>query len=216
MMESLRKKPILLLLLAVLLSAGSFLAALDVDLGADFNDVGFARGDALNYKFSQLRDAFYYNFPPATATQWYSFTVSTTGTSLFPWPAASFSCNPYDDRLHVAINGIEQIMDRDYFQPTVTSIQFDAGLIASSVVSMWRTLSGETPVRYHFDVATSGTSLFSWTYAEMPYPADNGRTHVFLNGIRQIPLVDYYQPSDTSIQFDVALASGTLVYIWRN
>jgi len=205
-----------LLAITVLLATCSGLFALTVDLGADFPDYGFARGDALNYKFKQLQNAFSDNFPPATATQWYSFTVATSGTSLFTWPAASFSCNPYDDRLHVAINGVEQIMDTDYFQPTVTSLQFSAGLLAGYQVSMWRSLSGDVPVRYHFSVATSGTSLFSWTYADMPYPTDNGRTHVFINGIRQVPLVDYHQPSDTSIQFSAGLLSGWTVYIWRN
>jgi hypothetical protein len=125
---------------AVLVAAFLFFSlawALDVDLGADFYDRGFARGDALNFKFKAIKDAFALNFPVASSPQRFEFTA-TTATTTFSWAAASYTYDPADGRLHVFLDGCQQWPDTDYEQTSATSLKFDAPVLAGTRVALWR------------------------------------------------------------------------------
>jgi hypothetical protein len=125
----------LLALALVLFVTGAF--ALDVDLGTDFPELGFARGDKLNFKFDKIREAFLLNFPIASEPERLSFLV-TTATTTFEWPAASFSYDINDNRLHVFINGIYQDPTSDFTMTSSTTIVFDSALLPGWKVLLWR------------------------------------------------------------------------------
>jgi hypothetical protein len=70
------------------------------------------------------------------------------------------------------------------------------------------------PVRYNFTVAAAAAT-FTWDAASFTYDTTDGRLHVFVEGIYQIPDVDFTQISSVSIAFDESLLAGWKVMLWR-
>lgn len=184
------------------------------DLGPDFYDRGFARGDLLNYKFHQLAswvsDVFIISasgsvlIPASEPIQiWFDMSA---GASVASWPAASMTYESGVDNLSVFVDGIYQTHLYCWTETSSTSVTFDSALPVDARVAVIRNMFWQvgTPVETAARVRvtlTTATSTVSWAVWQMQYTMGDDRLMVFTDGVYQDPS-NFSEVSSTSINLD--------------
>lgn len=195
------------------------------DLGARFPDLGFARGDLLNFKFDQLlaaiTDLIFVSSAsyiiPASAPARVHFDM-TAGATIASWPAASMTYETGVDNITVFVNGIYQQPLYDWSELSSASVLFTSPLPIGCRVGVLRNMFFEagtpaaTPARVR--VVTTASTTVSWSSWQMQYTMGDDRLVLFLNGIYQDP-TNYTEVSSTSITLDSTPLAGWYADLMR-